>query len=193
MKAQQPFKIQSIASLSSMTRIKELLLRQLWINFSRGYSLIELNLARNKTLRISVKPEDIAACPVTIADNLQLCISQLLSSLQSVTFLACSLSDGPCMPAVVPQYCPYMYCKLKNISFLFCACFFMHQLCKNYYKPTTGQNYIVDCVTWVPRLTLLDLMNKLDLPVCSRNRTHSYIGDLYINIKGKKHPAYFTC
>ena len=30
-------------------------------------------------------------------------------------------------------------------------------------------------VSWVPRLTLLDLMNKLDLLTCSWNRTHSYI------------------
>ena len=30
-------------------------------------------------------------------------------------------------------------------------------LCEKYYKPITVQNYIADCVSWVPQLTLLDL------------------------------------
>ena len=32
----------------------------------------------------------------------------------------------------------------------------MYYLCENYYKPITVQYYIADCVSWVPRLTLLD-------------------------------------
>ena len=39
----------------------------------------------------------------------------------------------------------------------------MYYLCGKYYKPITVQYCIADCVSWVPRLTLLDLMNKLDL------------------------------
>ena len=46
------------------------------------------------------------------------------------------------------------------------------------YKPITVQYYIADYVSWVPRLTLLDLMSKLDLRTRSQNRTHSYVGDL---------------
>ena len=48
-----------------------------------------------------------------------------------------------------------LYCKIKNIFFIFCL-FFMYYLCEKYYKPITLQYYIVDCVSWVPRLTLLD-------------------------------------
>ena len=34
------------------------------------------------------------------------------------------------------------------------------------------------CKIWVPRLTLLKLMNKLDLQTYSWNGTHSYVGNL---------------
>ena len=33
----------------------------------------------------------------------------------------------------------------------------MCYLYEKYYKPITVQYYIADCVTWVPKLTLLDL------------------------------------
>ena len=33
----------------------------------------------------------------------------------------------------------------------------MYYLCEKYYKPITVQNYVADYVSWVPRLTLLDL------------------------------------
>ena len=33
----------------------------------------------------------------------------------------------------------------------------MYYLCEKYYKYITVQYYIADCVSWVPRLTLLDL------------------------------------
>ena len=57
-----------------------------------------------------------------------------------------------------------LYCKIKNVFFIFCDClFFMYYLCEKYYKPTTVKYYIADCVGWVPRLTLLELTNKLDL------------------------------
>ena len=66
------------------------------------------------------------------------------------------------MPAPVCQllYCStvlfkVLYCKIKNVFFIFCVClFFMYYLCEKYYKPITVQYYIAD---WVPRLTLLDL------------------------------------
>ena len=43
----------------------------------------------------------------------------------------------------------------------------MCYLCENYYKHTTAQYYIADCVSWVTRLTLLDLQTELDLRTCS--------------------------
>ena len=39
----------------------------------------------------------------------------------------------------------------------------MYYLCENYYKSIVVQYHIADCISWVPRLTLLDLTNKLDL------------------------------
>ena len=38
----------------------------------------------------------------------------------------------------------------------------MYYSCEKYYTPITVQSYIADCVIRVPRLTSLDLMNKLD-------------------------------
>ena len=33
----------------------------------------------------------------------------------------------------------------------------MYYLCEKYYKPIAVQYYIANCVSWVPRLTLVDL------------------------------------
>ena len=38
----------------------------------------------------------------------------------------------------------------------------MYSLCEKY-KPMTVQYYIGNCVSWVPGLTLMDLMDKLDI------------------------------
>ena len=45
-------------------------------------------------------------------------------------------------------------------------------MCEEYYKPVKVQCYIADYVSWVPRLTFLDLQS------CSQNRTHLYVRDL---------------
>ena len=37
----------------------------------------------------------------------------------------------------------------------------VYYLYEKYYKPIIGQYCIADCVSWVPRLTLLDLPNAL--------------------------------
>ena len=36
----------------------------------------------------------------------------------------------------------------------------MHYLCEKFYKPMTVHYYIANCVSWVPRLTLLDLQTN---------------------------------
>lgn len=54
----------------------------------------------------------------------------------------------------------------------------MYYLCEKSYKPLTVQYSTSDCVSLVPRLTLLDFMNKLDLSTCSRNRMRSYVWDI---------------
>ena len=55
----------------------------------------------------------------------------------------------------------------------------MYYLCEMYYKPTTVQYYIADCVSWVPRLTLLDLRT------CFWTGTHSYVGNLKKELQSK--------
>ena len=62
------------------------------------------------------------------------------------------------MPAVVLTSVLFKvpYCKITSVFFIF-HLFFMYYLCEKYYKPITVQSYIADCVSWVPRLTLLDL------------------------------------
>ena len=36
----------------------------------------------------------------------------------------------------------------------------MYYFCEKYFKPITVQYYIADCVSWLPRLTLLDLQTN---------------------------------
>ena len=43
---------------------------------------------------------------------------------------------------------------------MFCVCFLTYDLCEKYYKPITVQYSIAHCVTWVLRLTLLDLQTN---------------------------------
>ena len=83
------------------------------------------------------------------------------------------------MPASVCQllYCAtvlfkVLYCKIKNVFFVFLCFSVFYVLCENYYKPITVQYYLADGVSWVPRLTLLDLQ------MSSRKGTHLYVGDL---------------
>ena len=57
--------------------------------------------------------------------------------------------------------------RLKIFYFL-CLLYFSEK----YYKPITVQYYTANCVSWVPRLTSLDLQTH------ARNRTHLCIGDL---------------
>ena len=39
----------------------------------------------------------------------------------------------------------------------------MYYLCEKYYKPFTVQYYIANCVSWISRLTLLDLNEQIGL------------------------------
>ena len=82
------------------------------------------------------------------------------------------------MPAPVCQllhgttvFSKIQYCKTKHFFLIFCL-FFMHYLCEKYYKPITAQYCIVSCVSWGPRLTLLDL------EIHAWDGTYSYVGDL---------------
>ena len=53
--------------------------------------------------------------------------------------------------------CPHQ--KVLKKHFLYFLYFLMYYLCEKY-KPVTVQHYISDCVSWVPRLTLLNLQTN---------------------------------
>ena len=81
------------------------------------------------------------------------------------------------MPASVAQLLYYstvlfeiLSWKILNIFFTFCAClFFMYYLCEKYCKPITVWYFEANCVSWVTRLTLLDLRT------CSQNVCRGFI------------------
>ena len=103
---------------------------------------------------------EIAACPPSpVADN----PSALPSPTSSPSSSQYLFLPVPSMPAPVCQllYCTavhfkVLYCKIKHVFFIFRVCF-LYYLCEKYYKPITVQHYLADYVSWVPRLTLLDL------------------------------------
>ena len=45
----------------------------------------------------------------------------------------------------------------------------MYYLCEKYYKPITVQHYVANCVSSVPRLTLLDLQIEHTNALLERN------------------------
>ena len=58
------------------------------------------------------------------------------------------------------------------MPYFLCVCFLcMYYLCEKYYKSIAIQNYLANCVSWMP-------MKKLNLRTYCRNRTHPHIGDL---------------
>ena len=64
-----------------------------------------------------------------------------------------------CQPVCQPLGCTTvlfkpLYCKIKDAFCVFCS---LHIICVKSYKSTTVQYYIASCVSWIPRITLLDL------------------------------------
>ena len=88
-------------------------------------------------------------------------IYHLLSLLQSVTLLACSLDTSFCIPAVVliTVLFKVLYWEIKKVlfSFFVCVCFFYVSFVWKVLWPITIQYYTANRVSWVPRLTLLDI------------------------------------
>ena len=64
----------------------------------------------------------------------------------------------PLDAAVVLLYCSRYCTVILKLFSLFL--FFMYYLCEKYYKFIIVQYYIAICVSWVPRLTLLDLQTN---------------------------------
>ena len=81
---------------------------------------------------------------------------------------------------VLLYFSRYYTVRLKCFIY-FLHFFFMYYLCEKYYRSITVQSYVASCVSWVPRLNLLDLW-KLDLWMHSWNETCSYVGNLLYTI-----------
>ena len=63
---------------------------------------------------------------------------------------------------------------------MFCFFLYIQYLYGKYCKPITLQSYIADCVSWVPRLTLLGFTNKSDLQTSSWKGTYLYVEDSFL-------------
>ena len=97
--------------------------------------------------------------------------------LPPITLLDHSLNASPWKPATV--LIQVLYCKIKKILNLLCFLAFVYYVCEMYYKLITTQYYIANCVSWVPRLTLLNLWtNWTYLRMWSWNRTCLYVWGL---------------
>ena len=90
--------------------------------------------------------EMVAGPPFPIADEASPLPSPT-SLLYSVTLPACSLDASLRMPAVVLYYCTFQGTVLQDLKcFLYFLCLRLCIVCVK-----------TDCVSWVPRLILLDL------------------------------------
>jgi len=49
---------------------------------------------------------------------------------------------------------------VRQKMFYFSCLFFMYYLCEKHYKSIIVPYYIANCVSWVSRLTLLDLLTN---------------------------------
>ena len=69
----------------------------------------------------------------------------------------------------------------------------MYYLCEKYYKPITVQYYIANCVSWVPRLTLLDLRKNWTYTLRTDlvRRQGTYCINTWVTIKGLFQNTYF--
>ena len=101
-----------------------------------------------------------------------------LSLLQSVTFCLFSGCQSLCASCCTVVLYFLRYCtetlKMSYLLFVFYVLFVW-----KYYKPITVQDFIANRVSWVPRLTLLDLQTNWTYG-CTQNRTCSYIDVPYI-------------
>ena len=148
-------KSSGVVAGTDIKRKKELLIlsRYHWIVFSRRY--IELNPARNQNLwhqRQAWVTLQLAFCLLLL---MILQLYHLSPSLPPpISNSSCMFNSSPCMPVLV--LFKVLYCRILNVLFFVCL-FSTYYLCEKYYKSITVQYYIVNCISWVPRLTLVDL------------------------------------
>ena len=68
----------------------------------------------------------------------------------------CKSSSGI---AGITAFLRYYTVRLNTFSLWLCL-FFTYYLCEKHYNPIVAQYYVVDCVSWIPRLTLLDFQTN---------------------------------
>ena len=150
--------MQSSAIVSSMTTRRKLLPRHHWIVYFKRVDRIES--ARNQNL--------CHECQAWV--TLQLVLHLLLLTILQLCHLPPPLpppvSNSSCLFTRCQPLCASCctvllyfsrYCIVRLKMFYFLCLFFKYYLCEKYYKTITVQYYTADCVSWVPRLTLLDL------------------------------------
>ena len=87
-------------------------------------------------------------------------VSHHFSLLQAVTLLClftwCQPLYASCCTVCTTVLFKVLYFTFKMFNF-FVWFFFMYYLCEKYYKSIILQYYVASCVSWIPRLTSLDL------------------------------------
>ena len=100
--------------------------------------------------------ETAARPPSPVADD----PSTLPSPTSSSQWLFLPLDASLWMPGIgLLQWYFSRYCTVRLKMIYFLCLFFMYYLCKKHYKPVAVQHCIVDCISWVPRLTFLERTN----------------------------------
>ena len=109
---QQPFRMQTTATVSSMIRKGELLSRHHWVVFFKRVDRIESS-KKPEPVPQSSGVSETAVCPLSpVADDPQL-HHPPPHSRQQLFLPACSLDASPCMPAAVPYFSTYCTVTLK--------------------------------------------------------------------------------
>ena len=109
--------------------------RQAWVKLQLGFHLLLLTIVQLYHLPLPLPPPvSNSSCPFTWCQHL---------------YASCC--------TVLLYFSRYYTVRLKMFSLFFVCLFFMYYLCEKYYKPIRIQYYIANRVSWVARLTLLNL------------------------------------
>ena len=80
--------------------------------------------------------------------------------------------------------------RLQAIFCFYVCLFFMCYLCEKYHKPIMVHDCIADCLSWVPRLTLLNLTREMGVSVLHPDISHHHLADPFeissLNEEGKE-------
>ena len=156
---------------------------------SPTYEPSSCELSKMRTCVLSASGvSDIAACPPSpVAENPSPLPSPISHLLHQWLFLPVH-SMQPLYAGCCTRLLYSSRCYTVRFKLFFLVCVFVYYLCEKYYKSTTLQYYITDCVRWVPRLTLLDSQT------CFQNGTHLHVGNLLcIYFKPYTYMPYFYC